>query len=318
MNKKPLVILTGPTAVGKTALSISLAKKINGAVVSADSVQVYKKLDVGSAKICANEMQGIDHYLIDLYDADFDYNIATFKADSDSALAEIYKRCKIPLVTGGTGFYIHALLYDNDFTEENCISDVRTKLEEIALKENGKDILFDKLREVDPVSAERIHINNVKRVIRAIEFYELNGSPISAFNDTQKEKESPFNFAYFVLDDDRDLLYERINKRVDIMIESGLVDEVRELKESGITPDAISMQSLGYRQIYKYLLGEYTLAEAIDAIKLETRHFAKRQLTWFNREKDVIRLYKPDFNWDEEKILEFMIKTLRERNIIWN
>lgn len=316
--KKPLIILTGPTAVGKTALSINLAKAINGAVISADSVQVYRNLDIGSAKITPDEMRGVEHYLIDLYDADYDYNIATFKADSNVALEAIYEDKKIPLVTGGTGFYIHALLYDNDFTEESSSSETRVKLEKIADQDNGKDILFDKLKAIDPLSAERIHPNNVKRVIRAIEFYEENGFPISSYNDEQKEKESPYNYVYLVLDDDRDRLYDRINKRVDIMIEQGLVAEVKALIDAGIKRDAISMQSLGYRQIYNYLEGDCSLEQAIEDIKLETRHFAKRQLTWFRHEKDVIRIYKPDFNWDDEKILEFILKILKEKNIICN
>jgi len=315
MNNKPMIILSGPTAVGKTALSIELAKRVNGAIISADSMQVYKYMDIGSAKIMPKEMEGIKHYLIDTLEPHEEFNIVVFQQMAKAALEEIYSNAQIPIITGGTGFYIQALLYDIDFSNQDCNEDYRAELEKIA-KEKGNEILHARLMEIDPVSAEKIHANNVKRVIRALEFYHLTGKPISEHNEEEQKKESPYQFAYFVLTDDRANLYARIDKRVDIMLENGLVEEVKKLKNMGYHRDMVSMQGLGYKEILDYLDGKYSLEEAIYILKRETRHFAKRQLTWFRREKEVYWLDKQDYLYDENAILDEMCRILNTKGII--
>lgn len=315
MKKKPMVILTGPTAVGKTALSIELAKRINGAIISADSMQVYKYMDIGSAKITPEEMQGIPHYLVDELEPEEEFHVVRFVTMAKQYLEEIYGQNKIPIIVGGTGFYIQALLYDIDFTEQECDEEYRTSLEQLA-REKGAEYLHEMLKEVDPESAEAIHANNIKRVIRALEFYHLSGKKISEHNEAEKKKESPYNFAYFVLSDIREKLYERIDARVDIMAEKGLVEEVTQLKKRGCTRDMVAMQGLGYKEILDYLDGKMSLEEAIYIIKRETRHFAKRQLTWFRRERDVIWIEKNEFQYDEQRILSEMLRILSERQVI--
>lgn len=312
---QPMVILTGPTAVGKTALSIELAKKINGAVISADSMQVYKHMDIGSAKILPEEMQGIPHYMIDELEPEEEFHVVRFVEMAKKYLAEIYAAGKIPIIAGGTGFYIQALLYDIDFTDQESDEAFRSRLETLA-KEQGREKLHEMLREVDPASAEAIHANNIKRVIRALEFYHLTGKRISEHNEQERQKSSPYNFAYFVLTDDRAKLYERIDKRVDYMIEQGLVDEVQKLKEMGCHRDMVAMQGLGYKEILAYLDGELTLEEAVYIIKRETRHFAKRQLTWFKREREVFWVEKDAYNYQEDKMLEDIITVLQQKNIL--
>lgn len=314
MEKKPFVVLTGPTAVGKTALSIALAKAINGAIISADSMQVYKHMDIGSAKIMPNEMEGIPHYLVDEFEPDEEFHVARFTERAKECLEDIYAKGMIPIVVGGTGFYIQALLYDVSFSEQNANSEYREELEQLA-KEKGAEYLHQMLKEVDAASAEAIHANNIKRVIRALEFYHLTGNKISEHNETERNKNSPYNFAYFVLNDDRAKLYARIDKRVDIMLEQGLVAEVQKLKEMGFHKEMVSMQGLGYKEILDYLDGNLTLEEAVYIIKRETRHFAKRQLTWFRRERDVIWFDKKQYEYSEEKILADMIKILQEKGI---
>lgn len=314
MNKKPMVILTGPTAVGKTALSIELAKKINGAIISADSMQVYKHMDIGSAKIMPEEMQGITHYLIDELEPSEEFHVVRFVEHAKKYMQDIYAAGKIPIIVGGTGFYIQALLYDIDFAEQECDEEYRQSLEQLAY-EKGAETLHEMLREVDPESAEAIHANNIKRVIRALEFYHLSGKKISEHNEKERQKSSPYEFAYFVLSDDRAKLYANIDKRVDIMVERGLVDEVTRLQEMGCHSEMVAMQGLGYKEILDYLDGKFTLDEAIYIIKRETRHFAKRQLTWFRRERDVIWLDKGDYQYKEEKILEEMLRILHEKGI---
>ena len=314
-KKKPMVILTGPTAVGKTALSIELAKRINGVIISADSMQVYKHMDIGSAKITKEEMQGVKHYLIDELEPDEEFHVVKFVQLAKKYLEEIYAEGKIPIVTGGTGFYIQALLYDIDFTEQESDTAYREELEHIA-KEKGNEALHAMLDEVDPASAEAIHANNVKRVIRALEFYHLTGNRISEHNEKERQKTSPYQFAYFVLTDDRAKLYERIDRRVDLMIEQGLVEEVKQLKQLGCHRDMVAMQGLGYKEILAYLEGEYTLEQAIYVIKRETRHFAKRQLTWFKREREVCWWNKSDYANAEEKLLEDMLQVLQEKQVI--
>lgn len=313
--KKPLIILTGPTAVGKTKLSISLAKAVNGAIISADSMQVYRHMDIGSAKITPEEMQGVTHYMIDELEPDEEFHVVRFVTMAKEYLKEIYADGKIPIIAGGTGFYIQALLYDIDFTEQQCDETYRRQLEDLA-REHGAEYLHGILREVDPASAEAIHANNIKRVIRALEFYHLSGKKISEHNETERQKQSPYNFAYFVLTDERAKLYERIDRRVDAMIEAGLVEEVKKLKSKGCSREMVSMQGLGYKEILAYLDGGCTLEEAVYIIKRETRHFAKRQLTWFKRERDVIWLDKQAFGYDDAAILKDMISILEEKEII--
>lgn len=314
-EKRPMVILTGPTAVGKTALSIELAKKINGSIISADSMQVYRHMDIGSAKVMPEKMDGVRHYLIDEFDPDEEFHVVKFVERAKEHLEEIYAEGKIPIIAGGTGFYIQALLYNIDFTEQECDEAYRTGLEQLAT-EKGAGYLHDMLREVDPASADAIHANNIKRVIRALEFYHLSGKRISEHNEKEREKKSPYNFAYFVLTDDRAHLYQNIDKRVDLMIEQGLVGEVQKLKDMGFHRDMVSMQGLGYKEILDYLDGKTTLEEAVYIIKRETRHFAKRQLTWFRRERDVIWFDKQTYNYQDEKILNDMIDILKEKTII--
>ena len=315
MTKKPLIILSGPTAVGKTALSIELAKRVNGAIISADSMQVYKYMDIGSAKIMPEEMDGVKHYLIDELEPSDEFNIVVFQQKAKAALEEIYANGQIPIVAGGTGFYIQALLYDINFDNQDCNEEFRANLEQIA-KEQGNEVLHERLRMIDPVSAEKIHANNVKRVIRAIEFYELTGKPISEHNEAEQQKESPYNFAYFVLTNERENLYKRIDMRVDIMLEKGLVKEVQRLKDMGYHRDMVSMQGLGYKEILDYLDGKCTLEEAVYILKRETRHFAKRQLTWFRRERDVNWIDKQQYNYDETAILEDMCRILKTKGIV--
>lgn len=315
MTKKPMVILTGPTAVGKTELSISLAKKINGAIISADSMQIYKYMDIGSAKIMPDEMEGIKHYLIDELMPDEEFNIYVFQKMAKVALEEIYSNNQIPIIVGGTGFYIQGLLYDINFEEADADETFRKEMEEFANK-NGAEALHAKLLEIDKESYDTIHPNNVKRVIRALEYYHLNNSPISKHNKEERQKESPYNFSYFVLNDERNNLYNRIDKRVDIMLENGLLDEIKVLKDMGYTKDMVSMQGLGYKELLDYYSHELTLDAAIDKIKNETRHFAKRQLTWFRREREVEWINKQEFNYEDSRILEYMINILKEKRII--
>ncbi len=311
---KPLVILAGPTAVGKTDLSIQLAKRISGAIISADSMQVYKYMDIGSAKVMPEEMEGVKHYLIDELDPSDEFNIVRFQQMAKEALNEIYANGQIPIVAGGTGFYIQALLYDIDFTHQDSDEAFRKKMADFAAK-HGAEALHEKLKEMDPVSYETIHANNTKRVIRALEYYYLTGQPISTHNEQEHKKESPYNFAYFVLTDDRAHLYERIDRRVDLMMKKGLVDEVKRLYDMGYHKDMVSMQGLGYKELLSYLDGECTLDEAVYIIKRETRHFAKRQLTWFRRERDVIWLDKAAYKYNDKQILADMIKCLKEKGI---
>lgn len=320
MKKKPLIILTGPTAVGKTKASIGLAKAVDGEIISADSMQVYRHMDIGSAKIKPEEMEGIPHHLIDVLEPDDEFHVVKFQQLAKKAMREIWERGHIPIVTGGTGFYIQALLYDIDFDENEKEDACRKELEAYA-REHGAEALHEKLALVDPASAEMIHPNNIKRVIRALEFYEQTGKRISEHNETQRQRESPYAFAYFVLTDDRAHLYERINRRVDQMIEEGLVNEVQALKDKGYTKQLVSMQGLGYKEILDYLDGNCTLEEAIYTIKRDTRHFAKRQLTWFKRERDVIWINKQSFGYDTEQILDEMLSKLpwkAEKNNIYN
>ena len=304
-----LIVLAGPTAVGKTDLSIKLAKEIGGEIISADSMQVYKGMDIGSAKVTEEEMQGVPHHLIDVLDPDEPFHVVSFQKMAKDAIRQIRERGNIPILTGGTGFYIQAVLYDIDFAEEE-LTGVRKKLEEMAAS-HPAGYLHSLLKEKDPGAAAAVHPNNVKRIIRALEYCETTGRKISEHNEEQRQKQSPYRYLYFVLNDHRDLLYERINRRVDLMMEKGLTEEVMRLKEKGYTRNMVSMQGLGYKEILDYLDGRISLDEAVYRIKRDSRHFAKRQLTWFRRERDVIWLNRYEYADDEGILLE-MCSRIRE------
>lgn len=316
-NKPPLIVLTGPTAVGKTKLSIALAKAVGGEIISADSMQVYQRMDIGSAKITKQEMQGVRHHLIDVLEPWEEFNVVVFQKLCKECLKDIYERGRIPILTGGTGFYIQAVLRDIDFTENKDNSEYRFQLEELA-KEKGAQYLHEMLRQVDAVSAQAIHANNVKRMIRALEYYQLTGERISEHNGKEKQKVSAYNSCYFVLNDNRERLYHQIDLRVDQMLERGLVEEVQGLQALGMQKNMVSMQGLGYKEILSYLQGEISYEEAVYLIKRDTRHFAKRQLTWFRREADVIWIDKEQYEYEEERILAFMLSILKEKHILEN
>ncbi len=304
--KQPLIVLAGPTAVGKTKASIGLARAIGGEIISADSMQVYKYMDIGSAKIKPSEMEGIPHHLIDVLEPDEEFHVVRFQQMAKEAAGQIYARGHIPILTGGTGFYIQAFAYDIDFTENEASQDYRKELEAFAAKYGAAE-LHEKLRRADPKAADRIHANNIRRVIRALEYHHLTGERISEHNEQQRKKESPYDLRYFVLTDVRSRLYEQIDRRVDAMMEAGLLEEVKGLRERGFSRDLSSMKGLGYKELFAYLEGEATLEEAVYRIKRDTRHFAKRQLTWFKRERNVIWIDKSRFGYDEEAILQEMI-----------
>lgn len=306
--KKPLIILTGPTAVGKTKLSIQLAKAVNGEIISADSMQVYKRMDIGTAKITKEEMQGVRHYLVDELEPTEEFNVVVFQEMAKKAMAKIYQQGKIPIVVGGTGFYIQALLYDIDFSVHDSKETYRSKLQQYH-EQYGSQYLHDMLKSVDPEYAKTVHANNTKKVIRALEYYKETGQKLSDHNLAQRQKESPYQAAYLVLNDDRQKIYERIDERVDEMIQQGLEEEVRTLVAKGCTKDMVSMQGLGYKEFFDYFDNKISLEEVISLIKRDTRHFAKRQLTWFRRERDVVWFNKNEYSSAQEffeKIMEYL------------
>ncbi len=296
--------------MGKTSLSIGLAKALGGEIVSADSMQVYRGMDIGTAKITKEQMQGIPHYLIDEMEPSEEFNVAVFQKRCKEAMETIYRRGKIPILVGGTGFYIQSVLYDINFCETEADSAYRDSLSAYAQKE-GKAALHQKLRQADAASADRIHPNNVKKVIRALEYYHQTGQKISEHNERQRKKEAEYRFRYYVLSLPREVLYERIDRRVDQMREDGLTAEVQALLDSGCTRSMVSMQGLGYKEIIDALEGRDTLDHAFEKIKIETRHFAKRQFTWFRRERDVTWLHKEEFP-DEDALLEYCISDCRK------
>ena len=311
--KKPLIVIAGATATGKSALAVNIAKIIGGEIISADSMQVYKYMDVGTAKIQEDEMDGIKHHLINVLNPDESCDALTFKNLALKAMDEIYAASHIPIIAGGTGFYIQAVTRDIDFTEE----DENNKRGEITefYEKNGEDALFERLKKIDFESSLIIPKQNVKRVIRAIEFYEVHGKKISEHNKEQSEKETPYNLAYFVLNRDRSLLYEKIDKRVDIMIKDGLLDEVKDLisrfpynSQSGL------YNAIGYKEIIDYLNGDYDFERAVELIKQNSRHYAKRQVTFFKRERyaeflDIDKL-------SSEEVTDHILQVLKDKEII--
>lgn len=311
MSKKPLIILTGPTAVGKTSTSIELAKRINGEIISADSMQVYKHMDIGTAKIMPVEMQGIPHHLIDILEPEEEFNVAEFQKRGKACYEGILARGKVPIFVGGTGFYLQSIIYDIDFEKSEADETLRQELTKLA-ETKGAEYLHQKLQEVDPKSANIIHFNNVKRVIRAIEYYEQTGEPISAHNEREREKESPYDLAFFLLNMDRERLYSRIEQRVDIMVKEGLLEEVKSLLDRGCTWDMVSMRGLGYKEFEDYFAGKMSLEEAIYVLKRDTRHFAKRQLTWFRREQNVDWIDVLKYDLDPHKITDYMVNYIKD------
>ncbi|MGE4213910.1 MAG: tRNA (adenosine(37)-N6)-dimethylallyltransferase MiaA [Anaerotignaceae bacterium] len=281
--KKQLVIIAGPTACGKTDTAIMLAKKINGEIISADSMQVYKYMDIGTAKVTQDEMEGVKHYLIDELMPDEEFNVMIFQQKAKNYIEEIYAKGKIPIIVGGTGFYINALVYDNNFMSTDNDLSIRNKLME-EVEEKGEEFVYQKLKEIDPEYANIVHHNNVKRVVRAIEYYCQTGQKMSQHNKEAKQRKSPYDVSFVVLNMERGKLYERINSRVDLMVKGGLLEEVKDLLNRGYSADLVSMQGLGYKEFVPYFNGEITLETAIEELKQGTRHFAKRQLTWFRRQ----------------------------------
>lgn len=306
--KNKILVLGGPTAVGKTELSIELAKKLNGEIISADSMQIYKYMDIGSAKISKEEMMGIKHHMIDIVDPSVNYNVADFKAYGTKAIEDILNRGKLPIIAGGTGLYINSLTCNMEFTEAEKDDCYRFELEKIA-NEKGNEYIHNILKDIDPISYKEIHANNRKRVIRALEVYHLTGKPFSSYNAGEDFYNTKYDVHYFVLTMDRIKLYERINKRVDIMMEKGLLDECIKLKEMGYTSSMQSMQGIGYKEILYYLDGNLPIEEAIDKIKQGSRNYAKRQLTWFRRDPRVTFLDKDIMSDVEisEKIIDDIV-----------
>lgn len=283
--KRPLIVIGGPTACGKTGFSIKLAKKIGGEIISADSMQVYRYMDIGTAKVTQEEADGVPHYLIDEYDPDEEYNVMLFQEKAKAYMEQIWAKGKIPILVGGTGFYINALLYDADFTETENNTAFREACYRLA-EEQGAEALYERLRQIDPEYAAGIHANNVKRVTRALEYHHLTGEKFSAHNAAQKEKDTPYTAAVILLTMERERLYARIEERIDQMLEQGLLEEVKGLLDRGYSPDLVSMQGIGYKEFVPYFNGTCTLEEAVTQLKTNTRHFAKRQLTWFRRQID--------------------------------
>jgi len=296
--KQKLLVIGGPTAVGKTDLSIKLAKKLNGEIISADSMQIYKYMDIGSAKVTEDEMDGIKHYLIDTITPDVPFSVADFKAYGEKALNDIISKRNLPIISGGTGLYINSLTCNMTFTEAEKDEHYRKHLENLAI-EKGNEYVHEMLKECDPISYKEIHPNNRKRVIRALEVFKLTNKPFSSYNAGEDFYNSNYDVYYYVLTMDREKLYERINKRVDIMMDKGLLDECIRLNEMGYTSDIQSMQGIGYKELLYHLEGKISLDEAIDMIKQGSRNYAKRQLTWFRRDKRCVFLDKDKMCDDE-------------------
>ncbi len=288
MNKPKVIVIGGPTASGKTALSIALAKKINGEIISADSMQIYKDMDIGTAKPSIEEMDNIKHYLIDCVSPAVRYSVADFKKDATNAIEEILQKGKVPIIVGGTGLYIDSLIYGIDYNEMQVDLDYRAYLEDLADK-NGLEYLYNMAKKIDEQAMQKISINDKKRICRVLEIYKSTGKTKTELEKESRSKELKYDFKVFAIDMDRAVLYDRINKRVDLMIEAGLIDEVKNLIEK--YPEIpTAMQGLGYKEVLGYFNKEYSKEEMIEKIKMESRRYAKRQLTWFRRNKDIIWL----------------------------
>lgn len=286
MRKIPLVVVLGPTASGKTSLAIEIAKELDGEIVCADSMQIYKYMDIGTAKATQTEKAQCPHHMLDIVDPDTEFSVADYTVLAHKIILDVTARNKLPVMCGGTGLYIDSVVNDVEFGDYETDYALRDELAVIAEKE-GAQKLIEMLAEFDPVSAQRLHPNNLKRVIRAIEFYKISGVPISEHQEMTKQKESRYDALLFMIDHERDVLYDRINRRVDIMMEEGLLDEVKSLVENGYNPNLNSMQGIGYKELISYIKGDMTLSEAVEAIKQNSRRYAKRQLTWFRRNEKI-------------------------------
>ena len=286
MQKPTVIVICGPTASGKTALSIELAKKINGEIISADSMQIYKDMDIGTAKPDVEEMQGIKHYLLDFVKPDTRYSVAEFKIDATKAIEEILKKGKVPIVVGGTGLYVDTLIYGIEYNDIKIDEKYRKELEEIAEKQ-GLEVLYKKAQEIDSKAMEKISPNDKKRIMRVLEIYKATGKTKTEQEAESRKNGIKYNYKVFALNMDREILYNRINLRVDIMIEKGLIEEVQKLKDK-YNEFPTAMQGLGYKEVVEYLENRTTKEEKIEKIKMETRRYAKRQLTWFRKNKDTI------------------------------
>ncbi len=312
--KEPLIVIAGPTASGKSELAVALAGSIGGEIVSADSMQVYRYMDIGTAKITLEEMMGVPHHLLDVADPKEAFDVARYQELAEQAVQEILGRGHVPILCGGTGFYIQSVTRSIAFGEQEPDLKLRETLHTFA-REQGNIALHEKLMSVDPEAAAEIHPNNVKRVIRALEFHALTGEKISDHNKAEREKESRYNLLFFQITDDRQTLYDRIDRRVDFMMQEGLEDEVRYLQAMGLTRAHVSMQGLGYKEMLDYLDGKCSLEEAVYILKRDTRHYAKRQETWFNRERDTVKINTASFDHDVLKIVSYMEQMTQERGI---
>ena len=308
-EKPMLIVVAGPTASGKSAAAVELARIIGGEIISADSMQVYRYMDIGSAKITQEEMMGVPHYLIDVADPTEEFDVVRYAHEAKAAISDIISRRKIPILCGGTGFYIQAVTRDIDFSETGALPEYREELTAYAA-EHGNSALHEQLKNIDPVSYETIHPNNLKRVIRALEYYKETGMTISAHNEAERQRETPYDLHFFVLNDDRAVLYDRIDRRVDFMMAEGLYDEVMYLRQMGLTRDMVSMQGLGYKEMLDCIDGKCDIDEAVRILKRDSRHYAKRQITWFKREKDAVWIERADFGGDSKRIAEFMAKSI--------
>lgn len=308
MTKNKLIILSGPTAVGKTSLSLELAKHLNGEIISCDSMQIYKFMDIGSAKISKEDMGGVPHHMVDIIHPKESFTVADFKHEASLIIEDIYSRGKVPILVGGTGLYIDSIICNLSFTDGYKDSNYREYLENLS-KEKGKEFLHHMLEEVDPVSATNIHYNNVKRVIRALEVYHITGKPFSTYNIGPSKYHVPYDVYYYVITMDRQKLYDNINKRVDYMVAQGLLDEVKFLHSIGLNENMQSMKGIGYKEMLWYLEGKISLEKAIDMIKQGSRNYAKRQLTWFRKDNRVVYLDKDILT--EEEILNKILDDTR-------
>lgn len=314
MEKEVIVVIVGPTAIGKTDVAIDLAKILDGEIISADSMQIYKYMDIGTAKPTIEERQGIPHHMIDVVAPDEEFSVAQFQQQAKKLIQDIRQRGKLPIVAGGTGLYINSLIYPMDFTDAAEDHDFRERMRALA-SEKGNEYVYKKLYDIDPDTAQRIHYNDIRRIIRALEVYHLTGKPMSHYNQNFKTADKPYNSIIIGLTMDRSKLYDRINRRVDIMLEKGLIEEVKGLLKMGYNKNLTSMQGLGYKEIVTYLEGKRTLTESAEILKRDTRRFAKRQFTWFKRIKDIQWINRDDFN-SKEKLVnhleQYIVKSLEK------
>ena len=303
--KEKVIVICGPTASGKTALSIELAKKINGEIISADSMQIYKDMDIGTAKPTKEEMQGIKHYLLDFVSPEERYSVAQYKQDAKSAIKEIIAKGKTPIIVGGTGLYIDSLIYEIEYSDIKIDESYRNELEKI-VEEKGLNELYKMAMQIDPIAMEKISPNDKKRIMRVLEIYKSTGKTKTQQEEESRRKPVEYDYKVFAINWDREILYQRINKRVDIMIEQGLIEEVKKILQK-YEQFPTAMQGLGYKEVVDYINGIYTKEEMIEKIKMETRRYAKRQLTWFRKNKQTIWL---DGTNEKQNNIDIILKSL--------